>query len=104
MRILDYVGGVLVIPQTVLVEHYWQEIRAGFDKAAAPVRHVLLHAERDVIAGRIDADTIDVGAHNWRHNLLDVYEAAREAEVFDTADLSDAARAVVARVGLTATS
>ena len=107
VQILGYVGGVLVIPQTVLVEQYWQEIRAGFDKAGVPVRHVLLHADREVIADRIDADTVDLDAHKWRHKHLDVYEAARpwlarEAEVIDTASLSpaEAAREIVARVGL----
>jgi hypothetical protein len=108
VQILDYVGGVLVVPQTVLVEQYWQEIRAGFDQAKIPVRHVLLHADRDVIARRIDADTVEVGARQWRHDHLDTYAAAlpwlaREAELIDTAELSPVATAqeIVARVGLT---
>ena len=28
-RVLDYTGGTLVIPMTVLVEEYWREISAG---------------------------------------------------------------------------
>jgi hypothetical protein len=28
-RVLDYTGGTLVIPMTVLVEQYWREISAG---------------------------------------------------------------------------
>jgi gluconate kinase len=93
VQILDFVGGMLVVPQSVLVERYWQEIRAGLDKAGVAVRHVLLHADRDAIARRIDADTAEAGARQWRHDHLDAYEAARpwlarEAEVIDTTDRS----------------
>jgi 2-phosphoglycerate kinase len=31
-QVLDYVGGTLVIPQTVLVESYWREIRSGLER------------------------------------------------------------------------
>lgn len=109
-QILDYVGGVLVVPQSVLAEQYWQEIRAGLDRAEVPVRHVVLHADRDVIAARIDADTVEAGARQWRHDHLDAYEAAcpwlsREAEMIDTTGLSagETAAEILARVGLTPT-
>jgi len=36
-QVLDYVGGTLVIPRTVLVRRYWDEISAGL-AAAATVR------------------------------------------------------------------
>jgi hypothetical protein len=107
VQILEYVGGVLVVPQSVLVEQYWQEIRAGLDKAGVPVRHLVLHADREVIARRIDSDTVEAGAAQWRHDHLDAYEAARpwlarEAEVIDTnhASAREAAREIVARAGL----
>jgi hypothetical protein len=37
-QILDYVGGVLIIPQSVLVHQYWQEIRGGLEKASVPLQ------------------------------------------------------------------
>jgi hypothetical protein len=65
---LDYVGGTLVIPQTVLVHRYWQQIRAGLAGAQIPVRHILLHAEPDTLTRRIDRDT---AANRRRHHKAD---------------------------------
>src|SRR5580704_9355367 len=44
-RVLDYVGGILIIPQTVLVERYWDEISAGLDERGIRVEHFVLHAD-----------------------------------------------------------
>jgi gluconate kinase len=91
-QVLDYVGGLLVIPQTVLVHRYWQEIRTGLENAGIPVHHVVLHAERDELLQRISADTVETSAYQWRLDHLDAYEAARswhshEAHVIDTTGL-----------------
>lgn len=92
-RVLDYVGGVLVVPQSVLVELYWLEIRTGLEKAGIPVRHFVLHAERDTITQRIESDTEVTGARQWRLDHLDAYEEARpwlsrEAEVINTTGIA----------------
>ena len=52
-RILDYTGGTLVVPMTVLVESYWHEIRDGLDRYDIPVRHFVLHVEQDTLHDRI---------------------------------------------------
>jgi hypothetical protein len=36
-RVLDYTGGTLVMPMTVLVEQYWREISTGLAQHAIPV-------------------------------------------------------------------
>lgn len=93
-RVLDYVGGTLVIPMTVLVEAYWREISAGLAGHGIPVRHFLLHAAPDTLRGRIERDHPVPSPFRLQH--LELYaEAARtwlldEAEVVDTTDLSAA--------------
>lgn len=57
-RVLDYTGGTLVMPMTVLVEEYWREISAGLAQHAIPVRHFVLHADQDTLRGRIERDTV----------------------------------------------
>ncbi|MRH93350.1 AAA family ATPase [Nocardia sp. SYP-A9097] len=93
-QILDYVGGVLVVPQSVLVHQYWQEIRAGLEKARVPLHHFVLHAERDELVHRIetDASKASADARGWRLDHLDDYDAARpwhrkEAHIIDTTGL-----------------
>jgi hypothetical protein len=92
-RVLEFTGGTLVMPMTVLVEEYWREISAGLAGHAIPVRHVVLHAEPDVLRARIANDTV-LGPSDFRASRLEPYaEAARtwlhaEAEVVDTTDLS----------------
>ncbi|SDT38558.1 AAA family ATPase [Jiangella sp. DSM 45060] len=71
-----YVGGTLVVPQTVLVEAYWQELRTGLEKAGLPVHLVLLHADDDTLRRRIDGDTVEAGARQWRLDHLAPYAAA----------------------------
>ena len=101
-QILDYVGGVLVIPQTVLVEKYWSEISAGFAEEGIPVRHFVLHADRDILVQRIERD----GGSQWRLDHLAAYQEAytwlsRKAEVIDTAGItvSQVANMIAAKVG-----
>jgi hypothetical protein len=56
-RVLDYTGGTLVMPMTVMVEEYWREISTGLAHHAIPVRHFVLHADQDTLRERIAGDT-----------------------------------------------
>jgi len=88
-HILGYVGGTLVVPMTVLVEQYWREISAGLADHGIPLRHFVLHADRQTLLDRINGDTA-IGPSSFRLDYVDAYaEAARtwlhnEAEVIDT--------------------
>lgn len=103
-RVLDYIGGTLVMPMTVLVEPYWREISAGLADHAIPVRHFVLHADQDTLRGRIERATDTPSP--FRLSYLEAYaEAARtwlhaEAEVVDTTYLTaaQAARQIAAAV------
>jgi hypothetical protein len=92
-RVLQYTGGVLVMPMTVLVEQYWREIRTGLAQYAIPVRHFVLHADQDTLRKRIEDDTA-LGPSHFRLSYLASYAAAAhgwlhdEAEVIDTTDLT----------------
>lgn len=92
-QILDYVGGTLVVPMTVLVQDYWREISAGLAGRAVPVRHFVLHADRATLHSRIQNDAV-LGPSTFRMQHLAPYaEAARtwlhrEAEVVDTTRLT----------------
>ncbi|RDI49963.1 AAA family ATPase [Nocardia mexicana] len=91
-QILDYVGGVLIVPQSVLVHQYWREIRTGLENAGVPLHHFVLHAERDELLRRIETDAIEPGARQWRLEHLEDYDAARawhgrEAHIIDTTGL-----------------
>lgn len=88
-RVLDAVGGTLVMPQTVLVERYWQEISGGLAGHGIPVRHFVLHTDQDTLRARIRDDAV-VGPSTFRSSRVEPYaEAARTwlhaaAEVVDT--------------------
>src|SRR4051812_31298254 len=56
-QILDFIGGTLVVPMTVLVEQYWREIRSGLATHGIPLRHFVLHADREALLDRINGDT-----------------------------------------------
>ncbi|GAA0413357.1 AAA family ATPase [Microbispora corallina] len=95
--VLDYTGGTLVMPMTVLVEQYWREISTGLAQHAIPVRHFVLHADQDTLRRRIEGDTLlGPGPSPFRLRYLEPYaEAARtwlhgEAEVVDTTHLTPA--------------
>lgn len=97
-RILEYTGGTLVVPMTVLVESYWQEIRAGLASYGIDVRHFVLHVEQDALRGRIQNDAV-LGPSTFRYEYVEPYaEAFRtwlsdDAEVIDTTHLSPEATA-----------
>jgi predicted kinase len=92
-RVLEYTGGILVMPMTVLVESYWSEIRAGLDAYEIPVRHFVLHADQETLRHRIQNDHV-LGPSTFRFAHLDQYaEAARnwlhdDAEVIDTSNIT----------------
>ncbi|WP_435204971.1 ATP-binding protein [Micromonospora sp. bgisy143] len=97
-RVLEYTGGTLVIPMTVLVEQYWREISGGLAQHAIAVRHFVLHADHDTLRGRIEGEHVIPSP--FRLKYLEPYaEAARtwlhrEAEVVDTTHLTPAQAAL----------
>ena len=99
-RVLEYTGGTLVVPMTVLVEEYWREISTGLAQHGIPVRHFVLHADQDTLRRRIAGDTVVGPNSTFRLKYLDSYaEAARtwlheSAELVDTTDLTPAQAAL----------
>ncbi|MEV6046848.1 AAA family ATPase [Streptomyces xanthochromogenes] len=93
-RVLDYTGGTLVMPMTVLVEEYWREISSGLAQHDIPVRHFVLHADQDTLRARIAGDTVIGPDSPFRLVHLEPYAAAArtwlhdEAEVIDTTHLT----------------
>ncbi|MEV4701704.1 AAA family ATPase [Actinoplanes sp. NPDC049316] len=100
-RVLDYTGGTLVMPMTVLVERYWREISAGLAQHAITVRHFVLHADEATLRARIAGEHPIPSPFRLAH--LEPYaQAARTwlhaaAEVVDTTHLtpSQAAQQIV---------
>lgn len=88
-QVLQYVGGILVMPQTVLVERYWREISGGLAAHGIPVRHFVLHTDQATLRDRI-RDDVDLGPSTFRLSRVEPYaEAARtwlhaDAQVVDT--------------------
>jgi hypothetical protein len=102
-HVLDYVGGTLVIPMTVLVEEYWYEISAGLAKHGIVVRHFVLHADQSTLRKRIETDPV-MGPSWFRLKYLEPYDDAsrtwlhQQAEVIDTSDITpEQAAAQIAR-------
>jgi hypothetical protein len=93
-RVLDYTGGTLVVPMTVLIEPYWREIHTGLTGHGIEVRHFVLHADPATLRARIAGE--HVVPSPFRLAYLEPYaEAARtwlhrEAEVVDTTHLTPA--------------
>lgn len=86
--VLNYTGGTLVMPMTVLVEDYWREISAGLAQHAIPVRHFVLHAEPDTLRERIMGDTV-LGPSSFRLRYLDPYAKAADAWLHNAAEVVD---------------
>lgn len=106
-QVLDYVGGTLVVTQTVLNEEYWREIRTGLTEAGIPVRHYLLHTDHDTLVHRIETDTgpESAGARQWRLDHLADYDRAlpwlrREATTIDTTTIPPSRVAELVLTGL----
>ena len=90
--VLNYTGGTLVMPMTVLVEQYWREISTGLAHHAIPVRHFVLHADQNTLRGRIEGEHVTPSPFRLKY-LAPYAEAARtwlhrEAEVIDTTHLT----------------
>lgn len=94
-RVLEYTGGMLVMPMTVLIEDYWREISDGLAEHRIPVRHFVLHADTETLVERIVGDEV-LGVSRFRLDHLAPYvRAARgwlheQADVIDTTTLSPA--------------
>ncbi len=92
-RVLEYTGGTLVMPMTVLVESYWREISGGLTEHGIPIHHFVLHADQATLRDRIQNDK-DLGPSTFRFEYLEPYaEAAhtwlhKEAEVIDTTHIT----------------
>ncbi|MEV6104004.1 AAA family ATPase [Streptomyces sp. NPDC051940] len=107
-QLLEYVGGTLVVPQTVLDEPYWTEISEGLAKASVPVHHFVLHADPATIRHRIETDPDNADPHGFRMQHVEVYERSvpwlhAAARVVDTTDVAprEVARRIAAGVGVT---
>lgn len=84
---LDYVGGTLVIPMTVLVEQYWREISDGLAGHAIPIRHFVLHADQDTLRARIQNHSM--GPSPFRLSYLEAYARAARSWLQDVAEVVD---------------
>lgn len=100
-QVLDYVGGTLVIPQSVLVKGYWDEIADGFASVGIPVSHIALHVDPEELTRRIHTDTTNTSSKPWRLGRIHAYQSAlswlrREASVIDATRLAptDVARLI----------
>lgn len=91
-EIIAFTGDALVIPQTVLQHEYWTELADGFAEADIPVHAFTLHADRAAWAARVEADTAEPDAREWRLAHRDAYEQAltawmaRETTIVDTTE------------------
>ncbi|WP_433548813.1 NUDIX hydrolase [Streptomyces sp. CA-294286] len=111
--LLAEVGGVLVVPMTLLRQEYRDEIFGGLASRRIPVRHVLLHVEETILRERIaaraepglSAADAEVRVRQWAYDHIEPYLAALEwivpdAHVVDTSRITpyEAAAAVAEAV------
>jgi len=87
--------GTVVVPMTVLNPDYLTELLDGLRSRQREVVHVTLHASRPEVERRIEADSADPGAREWRLAQLDRYEQAaadlaRRGPIVDTTELTPA--------------
>ncbi len=87
-RVLDYVGGTLIIPMTVLTEQYWQEITTDLRQHEITVHHFVLHADETTLRRRIDDDA-DMGPSRFRHDHVRPYVAAAHSWLHEQATVID---------------
>jgi hypothetical protein len=89
--VLDYVGGTLVMPMTVLVEEYWREIDQGLADRGILLRHFVLHTDQDTLRRRIENDPV-MGPSWFRLEYLPDYAAAAETWLLEHAEVVDTTR------------
>ncbi|MFJ2055641.1 NUDIX domain-containing protein [Streptomyces sp. NPDC087908] len=105
--LLAELGGVLVVPMTLLRQEYRDEIFGGLAARRIDVRHVLLAPEETILRQRIDGRSeygdpeVDARVRVWCHGHLAPYRDAlgwltEDAYTLDTSALTaaEAARAV----------
>ncbi|GAA2308361.1 AAA family ATPase [Glycomyces scopariae] len=92
-HVLDHAGGTLVIPQSVLQREYWTELMDGFAHHAIPVHAYTLHTDRDTFTHRVEHDTDEPGARQWRLDHRDPYETALTEWLADATTVVDNTRA-----------
>jgi cytidylate kinase len=68
----------LIAVQTVLVESYWAELLAGFERAGLAVMHVLLDCDEAALRDRIVNDEVEAAAAGWRLDHVETYTSARD--------------------------
>lgn len=108
--LLADVGGVLVVPMTLLRQEYRDEIFGALASRRIPVRHVLLALDETILRGRIagrakgaeaDGDPARAErARQWAYEHIEPYGAAlgwltADAMVVDTGGLTPAQSAAV---------
>lgn len=90
-QLLDFVGGTLIIPMTVLTEQYWHEIKDGLHQYGIDVNHFVLHVEVEVLRQRIDNDPV-MGPSTFRHQHVAPYLEAARTWLHNEATVVDATR------------
>lgn len=100
--LLADLGGVLVVPMTLLRQEYRDEIFGGLAARRIPVRHVLLRPEETILRERIaareepdilpDSPDADQRVRQWAYDHIEPYRAAldwisADAHVIDTSRL-----------------
>jgi 8-oxo-dGTP pyrophosphatase MutT (NUDIX family) len=96
--LLAELGGVLVVPMTLLRQEYRDEIFGGLASRRIPVRHVLLRPEETILRARIAAreepgiPDADQRVRQWAYDHIEPYLAAldwigADAHVVDTSRL-----------------
>ncbi|MFF3244188.1 NUDIX domain-containing protein [Streptomyces sp. NPDC002870] len=96
--LLAELGGVLVVPMTLLRQEYRDEIFGGLASRRIAVRHVLLRPEETILRARIatreepDIPDADQRVRQWAYDHIEPYLAAldwigADAHVVDTSRL-----------------
>lgn len=117
--LLAELGGVLVVPMTLLRQEYRDEIFGGLAARRIPVRHVLLAPAETILRERIATreepggpEEVDLRVRTWAYDHIPVYQQAlgwltADAHVIDNGPLTpretaqriaDAVRTEAARV------
>ncbi|MFB7180312.1 NUDIX domain-containing protein [Streptomyces sp. NPDC056257] len=97
---LAELGGVLVVPMTLLRQEYRDEIFGGLAARRIPVRHVLLAPAETILRERIatreepgEPDQVDLRVRQWAYDHIPVYQQALDwltgdAHVIDNSSLT----------------
>ncbi len=67
----------MLMPQTVFVETYWQELMQAFAERSMPVFHVALDCDEDELRRRIETDEVESQARQWRLDHIARFTEAR---------------------------